>query len=87
MLEREQRGWNENGDLFAAKYRFVGGAERDFGFSVPHVTAEQAIHRNGTHHIGFDFVRRLNLAFGFGVFKRLFKGFLIAVVSGEGVTR
>ena len=87
VLKREQSGRNEDGDLFAAEYRFIGGAERDLGFAVADVAAEQTIHRNGTHHIGFDLIRRLYLTFGFGIFKRFLKGFLVSVIRREGVTR
>ncbi len=45
MLEGEDRGGREHGDLLAILHGFEGGAHGDFGFAVADVAAEQAVHR------------------------------------------
>ena len=45
MLEGENGGGREHGDLFAVADRLESGAHGDFGFAVADVAAEEAVHR------------------------------------------
>ena len=44
VLEREHRRRDEHGDLFAVGDGLERGAHRDFGLSVAHVAADEAVH-------------------------------------------
>ena len=45
MLEAENCGGGEDGDLLAVLDGLEGGAHGYFGLAVPDVAAEQAVHR------------------------------------------
>ena len=75
MLLDQQRGGHEHGHLLAVLHGLEGRAQRDLGFAEPHIAADQAIHRHGLLHIGFNFVDGGELVGGFligeGVFQLL----------------
>ncbi len=54
VLEGEDGGGGEDGDLLAVLHGFEGGAHGDFGFAVADVAAEQAVHGLGGLHVGLD---------------------------------
>ncbi len=47
VLEGEDGGGSQNGDLLGVGDGFEGGAHGDFRFSVADVAAEQAVHGGG----------------------------------------
>ncbi len=47
VLEAEDGGGREDGDLLAVLHGFERGAHGHFGFAVAHVAAEQAVHGRG----------------------------------------
>src|SRR5712672_677196 len=54
MLEGENGGGREDGDLLVVNDGFEGGAHGDFGFAVANVAAKQTVHGLGTFHIALD---------------------------------
>ena len=54
VLEGEDRGRREDGDLFGVLHGFECGAHGDFGFAVADVAAEQAVHGLGGLHVLLD---------------------------------
>ena len=54
VLEGEDGGGGEDGDLFGVLHGFEGGAHGDFGFAVADVAAEEAVHGLGGLHVGLD---------------------------------
>ena len=50
VLEGQNGGGRENGDLLAVGDGLEGGAHGHFGFAVADVAAEQAVHRRGLFH-------------------------------------
>ena len=45
MLEAENGGGREDGDLFAVGNGFEGGAHGHFSFAVTDIAAEETVHR------------------------------------------
>ena len=78
---------HENGDLLAIVRGFERGAQRDFGFAVPHIADDQAIHRTRFFHIGFYVVNHAQLVFGLDVGERRFKFVLPLIVRRKRMTR
>ena len=54
VLECEDRGRSEHGDLLAILHRLERRAHGDLGLAVAHVAAEQAVHGLGRFHIALD---------------------------------
>ena len=64
VLEGEDRGGREHGDLLVVADGLEGGAHGDFGLAVADVAAEQAIHGLGGFHVALDVGDGLSLVFG-----------------------
>ncbi|OQA06147.1 MAG: hypothetical protein BWY66_02029 [bacterium ADurb.Bin374] len=69
MLEREQGGGGEHGDLLAGAHGLERGAHRHFRFAVADIAADQPVHRRVCLHVGLDRHDRLVLVGGFVVGK------------------
>ena len=54
MLFREHGGGRDHGGLLAVHRRDVGRAHGHFGLAVAGVAADEAVHRFGGGHVGFD---------------------------------
>ena len=72
VLCGEQRGRREDSDLLAALDGFERGADRDLGLAESDVAADEAVHRVGPLHVGFDVVDRRGLVGGLDVREGLF---------------
>src|SRR5256885_3704584 len=83
VLECEDGGGGEDGDLFAIRDRFERRAHRDFRFAVTNIAAEQAIHGRLAFHIALDVRDRGVLVVGFFKFERVFKLALPVAVRRE----
>ena len=73
VLEGEDGGGREHGDLFVIGDGFEGGAHGDFGFAVADIAAEQAVHGLGGFHVANDVFDGLRLIFGFVEFEGVFE--------------
>ncbi len=67
VLEAENGGGREHGDLFAILHGLEGRAHGDFGFAVAHVAAEEAVHGRGGLHVLLDGADGGELVVGFVV--------------------
>ena len=85
MLEGENGGGREDGDLFVVGDGFEGGAHGDFGFAVADVAAEEAIHRSGAFHVALDVGDGVVLVLRFLEFEGVFEFALEIAVGREGV--
>ena len=85
MLLHQQCGRHQHSHLFGILHRLECGTYGDFGFAESHVAANQAIHRHGLFHIGFDFVDGSQLIGGFLVWESVFQFFLPRGVFAEGI--
>ncbi len=83
VLEAENGGGSEDGDLFSVAESFEGGAHRDFGFAEADIAAEQAVHGVLAFHVALDVARGVELVLGFGVFEGVLELALPAAVAGE----
>ena len=83
MLLDQQRGGHEHGHLLAVLHGLEGRAQRDLGFAEPHIAADQAIHRHGLFHVGFNFVDGGELVGGFLIGEGVFQLFLPWGVRAE----
>ena len=83
MLLDQQRGGHEHGHLLAVLHGLEGRAQRDLGFAEPHIAADQAIHRHGLFHVGFDLVDGGELVGGFLIGEGVFQLFLPWGVRAE----
>ena len=83
MLESEDRGGREDGDLLVVGNGFEGGAHGDFGFAVANVSAEEAIHRGRFFQIALDIANRSELVGSFLKLERVFKFALPVAVGRE----
>ena len=54
MLEGEDGGGREDGDLLAVLYGLEGGAHGDLGLAVADIAAEQAVHGLRRFHVALD---------------------------------
>ena len=71
MLLGEDGCRREDGDLLAVHHGLEGGAERNLGFAVAHVAAEQTVHGPGPLHVGLDLPDALELVGRFRIGKAL----------------
>src|SRR5882724_9637869 len=86
MLESEDGGGSENGDLFIVHHGFEGGAHGDFCFAVADVAAKEAVHGLGAFHIALDVADGGNLVGGFLEFKSILEFALEIAVWRKGET-
>ena len=73
VLEAEDGGGREDGDLLAVLHGLEGGAHGDFGFAVADVAAEQAIHGRGRLHVVLDVADGRELVVGLVVVEGVFE--------------
>lgn len=83
MLLDKQRGGHEHGHLLAVLHGLEGGTQCDFGFAEAHVAADEAVHRHGLFHVGFNFVDGGELVGGFLIGEGVFQLFLPWGVRAE----
>ena len=84
VLEGEDGGGGEDGDLLAILHGLEGGAHGDFGFAVADVAAEKPVHGLGGFHVGLDVGDGGELVVGFGEGEGVFELALEIVVGREG---
>ena len=85
VLLDEQRRRHEHGDLLAVLNRLERGAHGDLGLAEADVSRQQAVHRDGPLHVGFDLVDRLQLVGRLGEREGLFELALPRRVGPERV--
>ena len=85
MLLGEHGGRHENRDLFAVVDGLEGGANRNFGFAVAHVAADEAIRGFGLLEVRLGFENRLHLVGRFLVGERSLELALPVGIGGERV--
>src|SRR5664279_1791262 len=85
VLAHQQRGRHQQGDLLAILHRLERGPHGDFGLAVSDVARDQAVHRDGALHVGFDLVDGRQLVGGLDERERLFQLALPRGVRGKGV--
>ena len=86
VLLRQNRGRHQHGNLIAILHRFERRSQRDFGFAVANIAADQAIHRARFFHIALDIFQRPQLVVGFGKRKTILKFALPVGIRAVGVT-
>ena len=84
VLEAEDGGGGEDGDLFSVLHGFEGGAHGDFGFAVADVAAEEAVHGLGGLHVALDVGDGGELVVGLVEVEGVFELALHVGVGGEG---
>ena len=84
VLEGEDGGGGEDGDLLAVLHGLEGGAHGDFGFAVADVAAEEAVHGLGGFHVALDVGDGGELVVGLGEGEGVFELALQVVVGGKG---
>ena len=84
MLLRQHGRRHKNGDLLAVEDRLHGRAQRDLGLAEADVAAEQAIHRLGRLHIGFDLLDAAELIVRLGIGEILLEFRLPRAVGRKG---
>ena len=87
VLLREQRRWDEDGDLFAGLDGFESGAHRDLRLAVAHITHDDAVHRHRLFHVGLNGLDGVELVLGLGEGESLLHLPLPRAIRGEGVAR
>ena len=87
MLFDEQGRRGNEGHLFLILNRFEGCSHRNFGFPKPHISRDQAIHRNGALHIRFHLIDGGELVGGFHKRKSLLELALPRRIGREGESR
>ena len=87
MLEGEDGGRHENGDLLAREDGLEGGTEGHLGLAEADIAAEEAVHRDVVLHIPLDVADGTELAVGLDVGEGFLKFALAFVVGREGVAR
>ena len=85
MLLREHRRRHKNGRLLAVGHAFERGAQRHLGLAVPHVAAQQAVHRGRRFHVLLDILDRLQLVGRFLEGEIILELALPCAVRAEGV--
>ena len=65
MLLGQHGGWRKQGHLGAVDNCLERGAQRDFGFSVTHVSAYQPVHGMRLFHVVGNANYRLHLVWSF----------------------
>ena len=83
MLKRKNCGGHEYGNLLAAHYCLERRAQCNLGLAEANVTAKQAVHRHGLHHIALDLLDCDELRLGLLIFKGSGKLVLKLTVGGE----
>ena len=87
VLEGQDGGGREDGDLFAVGDGFERGAHGDFGLAVADVAAEQAVHGRGALHVALDVGDGGVLVGRFFEFEGVFKFALEISVGRKGEAR
>ena len=87
VLLREQRRWDEDGDLLAGLDGFESGAHRDLRLAVAHITHDDAVHRHRLFHVGLHGLDGVELVLGLGEGESLLHLPLPRAIRGEGVAR
>jgi hypothetical protein len=85
VLEGQDRGGSEHGDLFVVADCLEGRAHGDFCLAVADVAAEQAVHGLSGFHIAGDVSDGLGLIFGFVELEGIFELADEFVARGEGM--
>ena len=85
MLMGQERGRHQDGHLAIFFHGFECGPHRHFGLAVPHVAADQAVHRFGGSHVIRNVFDRLALVRCFLVLKGRFKLVVEHAVFAVGV--
>ena len=85
VLEGEDRGRREHGDLLVVADGLECGAHGDFCLAVADVAAEQAVHGLGGFHVAGDVGDGLRLVFGLVELEGVFELAHELVARGEGV--
>src|SRR5438552_1943619 len=83
VLECEDGGGGEDGNLFAIRDRFERRTHRHFRLTITDVAAEQTIHGRFALHVALDVRDGSVLVVGFFKFERVFKFALPVAVSSE----
>ena len=83
MLEAEDRGGREHGDLLAVPQRFESGAHDHFRLAEAHVSAEQPVHGLGALHVALDLFDGVELILGLGELESVLEFALPVAVGGE----
>src|SRR5215467_11137697 len=84
VLEGEDGGGREHGDLFAVTQGFEGGAHDYFSFAKADIAAEQAIHGLRVLHVALDLLDGGSLVLRLGKFEGVFEFTLPVAVAGKG---
>ena len=85
MLLREHRRRHKNGRLLSVGHAFERGAQRHLGLAIPHVAAQEAVHRGRRFHVLFDILDRLQLVGRFLKGEIILELALPCAVRAEGV--
>src|SRR6266849_579099 len=84
MLEGQNGGGGEKGDLLVVHDGFEGGAHGDFGFAVANVAAEETVHGRGVFHVALNVGDGGVLVGGLFEFESVFEFALEISVGSEG---
>ena len=87
MLLHQQSGGRYHRHLLLVLNGFECCPHRNLGFSKPHITGDEAIHRDGSLHVGLHLVNGGELVRGLHERKRLLQLPLPRGVGGEGKPR
>ena len=87
VLLREHSGRHQHRHLLAAHDCFERGADRDFGFAIAHVAANQPVHRLGRFHVALRVHDGAHLVRRFFIHERAFKLALPRIVLRVRVAR
>ena len=83
VLEGENGGGREHGDLLAILHGLEGGAHGDFGLAVADIAAEQAVHGLRRFHVGLDVGDGRDLVVGLVEVEGVLELALHVAVGGE----
>ena len=87
VLKRQNGGGHQQGALLPLGNAFKRCPQRHLGLAEAHIAAQQPVHRDGTLHIGFDFINAAQLIFRFGIFEVPFKVVLPFLIGAERIAR
>ena len=85
MLMRQQRGRDQHRHLAVVLHRFECGPHGHLGLAVPHVAADQPVHRLARFHVAGDVLDRFQLIGRFLVFEGGFELVIQRAVVAIGV--